>query len=72
MRYWAYDAPDEHNNPVTHRYSEHQILAEYFPYWSKKMRELGREHLISEETCIEDWVVVNWAYPDTPSPILPP
>ena len=29
---------------------------------SKKMKELGREHLISKENCIEDWVTVHWAY----------
>lgn len=41
--------------------TESDILAKYFECWSARMKKTGREHLISEERCIEDWVVVNWA-----------
>lgn len=49
-----------------HEYTEEQILIDYFPYWAKKVREVGREHMISAENCIEDWVAVNWAEEVTP------
>ena len=41
--------------------TDEQIIKEYFPWWSKKMREVNREHLISEEHCIEDFCAVHWA-----------
>ena len=34
----------------------------YYPYWKRKMREAGKHELISLENCIEDWVIVNWAW----------
>lgn len=42
--------------------TEEQILDTYYPFWSGELRKLGREDLISEKNCIEDWVVVNWAW----------
>jgi hypothetical protein len=42
--------------------TELEILAEYFECWSAKMRKNGREDLISEKRCIDDWVVTNWAW----------
>lgn len=38
------------------------ILDIYFDYWSALMKKVGREHLISEDRCIEDWCAVNWAW----------
>jgi hypothetical protein len=44
-----------------HNVTDEQILAEYYPYWQEQVRKVGREHLISPENCIEDWVAVNFA-----------
>ena len=60
---WAFCEPAEndigHNEIVM---TEKEILDFYWDYWSNKMRKLGKEHLISERSCIDDWIVVNWAY----------
>ena len=42
--------------------TELEILAEYFECWSAEMRKNGREDIISEKRCIDDWVVTNWAW----------
>jgi hypothetical protein len=41
--------------------TEEEVMQQYYPYWCSKMIEVGREHLINKETCIEDWIVGNWA-----------
>jgi hypothetical protein len=56
MRHFKYQDQDGE-----HTFSEAQILADYYPYWQEQVRRVGREHLISPENCIEDWVAVNWA-----------
>lgn len=38
-----------------------QVLAAYYPYWCERMRKAGKAHLISEEACLDDFVVVHWA-----------
>lgn len=43
--------------------TEEQILEEYWEYWKGKMIAAGKESMISEENCIEDWVVCHWAMP---------
>lgn len=36
----------------------------YFPYWATRMRETGHpESAITPQACLDDWVVVHWAYP---------
>ena len=42
-------------------YSEEMIIEEYFQFWSQMMKARGKDHLISEQNCIEDWVTINWA-----------
>ena len=42
--------------------SEEAILAHYFSYWAGAMAKAGKEDLITQENCIEDWCVVNWAW----------
>lgn len=44
--------------------SEAQILRDYYPWWKSQMEKRGKQDLISEESCIEDWIVVNWAEAD--------
>ena len=42
--------------------TEKEVLDMYWDYWVSKMKQVEREHLISEENCIQDWVVINWAW----------
>jgi hypothetical protein len=41
--------------------TEKQILDSYFPYWWSMMTKVGRDDLISERNCIDDWAVIHWA-----------
>ena len=64
MRRWRYVEPGDfgnHGEPVIVEMSEAEILAEYYPYWQEQMRRVGKESQISEQECINDWVVVHWA-----------
>lgn len=38
------------------------IIKNYYPWWCTAMKKVNKEHLINEETCIEDFLVVNWAW----------
>lgn len=44
--------------------TEEQIIAEYWDHWSTRMiAKYGEGHeLITKKNCIEDWVIVNWAW----------
>jgi len=46
--------------------SEAEIIKEYWDYWQERMiAKFGKEHFeanYSEKDCIDDWVVVNWAW----------
>lgn len=44
--------------------SREQIIKEFWPFWEKRMiKEFGEGHeLITEDNCIDDWVVVHWAW----------
>ena len=44
-----------------HFISEAEIIRTYWPWWEGELRRLGREHLISRENCIDDFIVANWA-----------
>lgn len=45
----------------TYWYTKSDILKEYYECWCDNMRKVGKESMISEDACIEDWVVVHWA-----------
>jgi hypothetical protein len=63
-RLWRYVEMGPDSRPVLHTVSEATILADYFPYWSAKMRTHGHpEPTITEDACLDEWVVVHWAYP---------
>jgi hypothetical protein len=49
-----------------HRVSEEEILRTYYPWWQEQMRQVGKADQISEASCIEDWVVVHWAWQEPP------
>jgi hypothetical protein len=66
MKYWSMSYPDENDNDVVETLSEDEIIAQYYPYWSGRMIEkYGQEEFDktwSKKECIEDWVVVHWAW----------
>lgn len=68
MKYYSYNEyitdPLLDNHVVT--VSEEDIRRDYYPYWYKRMCDkFGKEHVdttYSFQDCIDDWVVVNWAW----------
>ena len=72
MKYWCTTVYDR-NHPNAdsdgghiETLSEDEILEEYYSYWSGKMiKKYGQEEFdkaYSKMDCIDDWVVVNWAW----------
>lgn len=65
MRYYSFAYPIK-GRDVVETMSEDDIRKEYYPYWYGKMCEkFGQEHVdatYSFEECLEDWVVVHWAW----------
>lgn len=70
MKYWAYAEP-YHKAGILRgeriiTMAEEQILREYYPYWMARMVEkFGLAEVVRNYTvqdCIDDWVVVNWAW----------
>lgn len=65
MRLWRYnDITDNISfNPITRCVDENEILEIYWEYWSEGMKLRGYpEEEITKEACIDQWVVVNWAW----------
>jgi hypothetical protein len=69
-RYWTVVWPNKHPTldfdiDVWETYSEHDILKEFWPWWSEKMMEKYLHQIVlgldAGERCIEDWCVVNYA-----------
>lgn len=63
MSAWRYLEMGSDGQPVVVTMSEEDIIREYYPYWQEQMRRAGKADQISEQGCIEDWVVVHWAEP---------
>ena len=67
VRYFSYneyvDDPSA-NSVVT--VSEEDVRRDYYPYWYDKMcKKFGKEVVdrdYSFEDCLDDWIVVNWAW----------
>ncbi len=67
MKYWCYSAFDtKTGDPVVVTISEDEIIAQYWSYWYNQMcNKLGVEYVnqnYTKQDCIDDWVVVNWAW----------
>lgn len=62
MKYWTYVEYGKEGKEETRTLSEAQIIKQFFPWWSKRMREADKGHLINHQNCIDDWVVINWAW----------
>lgn len=44
-----------------HTITDKEIIEQYYPYWQMGMKRIGKVDQISEEGCIEDFIVVHWA-----------
>lgn len=65
MRYYSFhEFVGDHSRVTT--LSEEDIRKEYYPYWKKRMIEKFGEEYYNEhysfETCLEDWIMVSWAW----------
>lgn len=72
MRYYSYNhlaesETKETTNVVT--LSEQEILDQFYDFWYERMcKKYGKGHVdenYGPQECIEDWVVVNWAWEST-------
>jgi hypothetical protein len=62
MRRWSYVEPgDDGVTPVTVTMTDDDIIRDYYAWWKGEMERAGKTHLISEQHCIDDFVVVHWA-----------
>ena len=71
MKYYSYGIPDfVHDDGTIDDHvvtlSEEEIIKEYYAYWQERMiHKFGKEHFkanYTEKDCIQDWIVVNWAW----------
>ena len=73
MRYWCYNSPvdngDDLVEDIVEVISEKEIIDTYYPTWYNSMvKKFGKDHVDAtycEADCIDDWVVVNWAWEST-------
>lgn len=47
--------------PMIITVTEDEIREKYFPYWTQRMKDAGKEQYICFENCLDDWIVTNWA-----------
>lgn len=66
MRYWCITYPDDNDQDVVETWSEEDVKQKYWPYWYGKMCDkFGKEYVDQNytfEDCLDDWIVVNWAW----------
>ncbi len=67
VRYFCYNeyVDDPNINSVV-TVSEEDVRRDYYPYWYDKMcKKFGKEVVDRDycfEDCLDDWIVVNWAW----------
>ena len=63
MRVFKYN---EYEDTEPRLITEQEIRVEYWPYWYERMcKKFGKEEVDSKftfEDCLDDWVIVNWAW----------
>ena len=42
--------------------TEDEIRRTYWPYWCGEMTKRGKTDMITWANCLDDWLVVNWAW----------
>lgn len=63
MKFYRYVEPGEDGvTPVFTTMSVEEIIDTFYPYWCEQMRKVHKENLISPKSCLEDWIVVHWAW----------
>lgn len=66
MRYYSYNEYTEDEKGLVLTVSEEDIRRDYWPFWYNKMCEkYGKDQVDANycfEDCLEDWIVVNWAW----------
>ena len=68
MKYWSYNTGPFENSigGEIKTLSEDEIINEYYPYWYDQMcKKFGKDMVdknYCEADCIDDWVIVNWAW----------
>lgn len=66
MRYYSYNELGDNDENIVVTMSEEEIKKTYYPYWYERMcKKFGKEHVdqnYSFNECLEDWIVVNWAW----------
>ena len=69
MRYFCYNELVEEGENSVVTVSEDDIRNNYYPYWYDRMcKKFGKEDVdatYSFEDCLDDWIVVNWAWEKT-------
>lgn len=53
---------DDDRSPKTITITEEEILKDYFPRWSERMRSRNLDDEINQENCIKDFVRMYWAW----------
>lgn len=61
QKYYTICFPGEYGQNVVETWSEEQILKSYYAHWTHKMVQANKHDQVSEQQCIDDWVVVHWA-----------
>lgn len=65
MDYYKYlEQGDDGITPVEVRISKQEILDTYYEYWKSQMVRVGKKDQISEDSCVEDFIVIHWAWKD--------
>ena len=63
MRVFKYN---EYEDTEPRLITEQEIKVEYWPYWYERMcKKFGKQEVDSKftfEDCLDDWVIVNWAW----------
>jgi hypothetical protein len=72
MRWFRWQEPGPNDEPMELEASEAEILENYFPHWCDQMRQAGKGDQISHAACVEDFMVVHWAWDATDTPRLEP
>lgn len=61
-RTWQWVEPGEDGvTPVVQTITDGEILDTYYRWWSEQMLNVGRSPMITEQNCIDDFVVIHWA-----------
>lgn len=65
-RAWYYIDPRDPASgdwePVEYRKTEQEIVEEFYHSYCQAMSKAGKMDECTYDKCIEDWVIVNWAY----------